>query len=661
MQYWLGERSLQPPRPAKVPLFAERVTVWEAIALVGILALASTLRLGWAGVNSFAYDEARVSQLALAMARDGEFATVGMTSSTGIPNLPASVWIYALPYAISTDPMVATLFTGLVNVIGVACLWLLVRASWGKWEALAAATLFAASPYAVFYSRAVWSQDLLAPLAALWALLGVFAVARNSRAALAAHVFLACIAFQIHYAGACLLIPTLWLVLHYRLWRAWPALALGAVPAALAALPFALTLLRDPSGTRAAVAGILAAQSQTDLTSLRQLAEMSVGHGWEWFLLGAHWRWPQYLNVLLLTATVIVSVGLLAGIVALIRALRRKAATSAGPSMAQVLDNLLPVWALSAAVLFARHSTPAYHQYQLAAVPALWVLASGAARLLRADRRILIWVLALAAAAAQGYAMTSGLIVVAERLTPGGIGTPLSYPRAAATQMDGTVDTIVHAHDDDAACCGDVATFDVLLWDKPHRFVDGRSALLLPAGEAQILFTFQDLPAWSMANALDLDASVALYPRREGEPPYTVLVLEGDESLDLAPTARATLVNGATLTGWAWERDGDRLRAVTLWQIDQETSATFHQFHHLYTEDGNEPLAVHDVPVSSPAWRTGDRLIVWAEFDIDPSQDMWVETGMYEWPTIERSPVLNRDGPQPDPLAPIRLGPIAAP
>ena len=39
---------------------------WLSLALV--LALAALLRLGWQGINSFGFDEARVSLLALEMA-----------------------------------------------------------------------------------------------------------------------------------------------------------------------------------------------------------------------------------------------------------------------------------------------------------------------------------------------------------------------------------------------------------------------------------------------------------------------------------------------------------------------------------------------------------------------------------------------------------------
>src|SRR5260221_10425369 len=86
------------------------ITTLEWLALLAIVIVAALLRLGWAGTNSFAYDESTLSLLALRMVRGGQFASLGMVSSAGVPNPPAAVWIMGLPYLFSTDPLVATQF-----------------------------------------------------------------------------------------------------------------------------------------------------------------------------------------------------------------------------------------------------------------------------------------------------------------------------------------------------------------------------------------------------------------------------------------------------------------------------------------------------------------------------------------------------------------------
>ncbi|MCB8987001.1 MAG: hypothetical protein H6661_04555 [Ardenticatenaceae bacterium] len=122
--------------------------VAEAAALLLILLLAAWLRLGWPGVNSFGFDEARVSDMALQMAREGKFAALGMQSSTGVPNFAATVWFFALPYAISTNPLVATSLVAPLNDAGSGrrmVAWAICLGQNGRVEV--AALLFATSPY----------------------------------------------------------------------------------------------------------------------------------------------------------------------------------------------------------------------------------------------------------------------------------------------------------------------------------------------------------------------------------------------------------------------------------------------------------------------------------------------------------------------------------
>lgn len=98
-----------------------------------------------------------MSDMALQMARDNQFAELGMQSSAGVPNFPAAVWLYAVPYAISTNPQWAIWLTGLVNTVAVVGVWWLGRNAWGTWAGLSAALLFASSPYLIFdVGRYTW-------------------------------------------------------------------------------------------------------------------------------------------------------------------------------------------------------------------------------------------------------------------------------------------------------------------------------------------------------------------------------------------------------------------------------------------------------------------------------------------------------------------------
>ena len=638
--------------------------VLEAVALTGVLALAALLRLGWPGVNSFSFDEARLSLMALQMARQGEFARLGMQSSTGVPNFPAAVWIFALPYRFSADPLVATLFVALLGALAVLGLWWLVRRAWGAWAALTAAVLFAASPFAVLYSRSIWSQDLLPPLAVLWAVTGVAGVSQQKAWALAFHVFLAGFAFQVHYAGIALIPATLWLVVRYRLWRRWQAVLGGGVLAVLSAWPFVHTIWCCAPGVQADLGRLWQRSAQTDVVAFRQLGQMSVGADWEWLLLGNQWVWNRSLSLTMDVASLAMAFLIGLGLVGLTWQAWRDA-QDGKQDWRSVLTALTLVWALSAPLVFLRSKTPVFPQYQLAVLPAFFVVAGSVTGLLKSRRGSLaVMALALAIAMVQAVPVARGVSVVAQQLTPGGLGTPLARPRAAVQSLMDDRPVVVHAHGDVPEFFGDAAGFSVLLWDYPHRIVDGRSALLIPDESSHLLATFADLPAWVELGASNVGEEMHTFPRREGEPPYVALTVEEAEPGSFVPVEPLTLANGAQLKGWRVRLVDGHLRVTTYWKLLGPLSpASCHQFNHLYSaqriKEGEGPLAVHDVPLSSHAWQVGDTLVTWADFD-RPAEagPFWVDIGMYTWPDIQRSPVQDRPG---DPLAPIRLGPFEYP
>ncbi|OGO05161.1 MAG: hypothetical protein A2Y73_04520 [Chloroflexi bacterium RBG_13_56_8] len=633
--------------------------------MAGVLAFAAILRMGWPGVNSFSFDEARVSLLALQMVRLGEFARVGMQSSAGPPNFPAAVWIFSLPFAISSDPSVASLFVGFLGTLAVAGVWWMARQVWDPWAALSAALLLAGSPFAIFYARNIWGQSLLIPLAVAWAIAG-FVAARQSRWwAVALHVFLGGFAFQVHYAGIALIPATFWLILQYRMWRNWPALLAGWVAAALCAMPFVYTAwCCDPSITEA-FRQLWLEPAQADLVAFRQLLQMGLGLDWEWLLLGDAWSWPQPFSLLKNLSSILAAGLPLLGLIAWVRNLG-KTGEEGEQSASPILFGLVIVWAFSAPLVFLRHTGPARIQYQLASLPALFLLGGAATRLFqRRWWEPTIVAVALLVAIAQGIAMGQGLTVVAQRLTPGGIGTPLMWPSAAARALRDGNPIVVHAYGDESEFYGDVAGFHVLFWDYPHRVVNGRSALLIPRREdpqytVHLMATFPDLPAWIEAEECGLRGEVQLFPRREGEPPYVSLTITETTLSGFQSLPTVDLSNGARLRGWKVRQIEDRLRITTWWEIVGPLQAgQYHQFNHLRAEGSIDSLAIHDVPLSSQAWQMGDTLVSWVDFECPASPGpFWIEVGMYTWPEVERVPVINRAG---DPLAPIRLGPFDLP
>ena len=138
------------------------------LLLTAILVLAAFLRLWNLGATEFKYDEARVSNLAAQFIDTGVPPLRGMGSSTGIDNPPMAIYLMSLPVLLSRDPLLVTAFVAVVNVVGVwGCYWL-GRRYWGSGVGLLAALLLAVSPWATFYSRKVWAQNLLLPCVILF-------------------------------------------------------------------------------------------------------------------------------------------------------------------------------------------------------------------------------------------------------------------------------------------------------------------------------------------------------------------------------------------------------------------------------------------------------------------------------------------------------------
>jgi hypothetical protein len=388
--------------------------------------------------------------------------------------------------------------------------------------------------------------------------------------------------------------------------------------------------------------------------SFHYLGELGVGLNWEHLWLNAAWRWGEPLETALTLANVLVGAGLLVGFVAcigellagLVSELRRKDASF--PSHRDVLTALLPIWASAAPLFFLQSKTWLYIHYQLVSLPALFLAVGSLARFSRQRwwKSLLITV-TLVAALAQSIAVAQTLSIEKQCLVAGGLGTPLLYPQnAIAALRTDDKPVIVHTYGDNVEFDGDAATFHVLLWEYPHQIVDARSVLLIPEQPAHLFTSYGSLAAWEMARALQVSGVTREFPRREGEPPYMALTTDGGEPFRLA--------NGAELQGWQIQpatEDGG-IRLITHWQLHGPfREEQYQQFNHLYLQGEPTPL-IHDINTSSHAWLPGAHLITWVDFEPSAAPPAYIDIGMYTWPDLQRSPVLNRPG---DPLAPIRL------
>jgi len=613
-----------------------------SLALAALVLAGLGLRLAWLDQATFAFDQAQVSLRALAMARAGRLAATGMGSSVGVPNLPFTVWCLAAVYRLTTDPLLATAAVALVNALAIALVGQIGRRAWGPTAGLAAAAFAAFSPWAIVFSRSIWAQDLLAPLAALWGLAGLCSLgARRTWPWVALAVLCAGLAPQVHYAGVALWPATLWLILRGRWWRhgAWPGALAGAALALAAAVPFMVAIWPQRAGLLSTVGTSGAWHLSAD--AARGLLQLGSGLAWPAVAWGGRPALSPALTALQQIAAWMLAAGLLAALAALAReAFRReRAPASSGADAAR----LVLLWAAGPLLVFTLHSTPVYHHYLLTAAPAL-ALASGyliqrlCARLGQgrvAGRVLAILLLCLAVLQAGLWlAGTARLATQAE-----GDRWTFSAKRELLRQLPSQGTVIVAIDCDAHEVCGEAAVWEVHLWERRHRIIDGRHVLLLPEetrAEGSILLIAPE------AEELWRTWGHGAEPLAEVGPWRLARVAAG--GVPDAPGWQAveplTLSTGAQLKAWRTEAVPGALRLWTLWRIVAPAPAgQIQQFNHLRV--GDEQRAGVDFAVSARAWQPGDWLIAWADLPAPAAgESATFAVGMYDLATLERATIL---------------------
>ena len=166
--------------------------------LIVIVVLAGFLRTYQTGTEFFGGDDAYISIKAVQIARYGETHLLGPPSSLGLVHSPLSVYLYAIPYLISPDPVGAQIFTGLMNTLAVAILYLITLRYFGTRAAIIASLLYAVHPHMVFASRVINNAQIGAPFVLLYLLSGLLGYYENKGWARILHLPLLSLAGQCH-------------------------------------------------------------------------------------------------------------------------------------------------------------------------------------------------------------------------------------------------------------------------------------------------------------------------------------------------------------------------------------------------------------------------------------------------------------------------------
>jgi 4-amino-4-deoxy-L-arabinose transferase-like glycosyltransferase len=645
-------------------------------ALAAIVILAAFLRFWNLEATEFKYDEARVCNLAAHFVDTGTPPLRGMGSSTGIDNPPLAIYLMSVPVLFSRDPLLVTGFVTLLNVIAVWGCYRFGRRYWGTTVGLLAALLLAVSPWAIFYSRKVWAQNLLLPFVLLHMSLLYAWLVDDRRWALSGAIVTLAALTQIHFA-ALALAPVLVvsilasLIQRLRQRRAaplWAPLAVGIAGAMLAYVPY---LVADAQGGWDNVRALLdtaRAPAQTQWEAVRY-ALLNVG-GREIHALAGPERYQDYLAGIpdlsywpdrLQEALVIASALYLAWRCWQVRKESRRLARY----------GVLLMWLVLPVLFFLRSPSPVYPPYLIPLYPAPYLaLAITVHELVQAvgtrlgHKRLLHVLVALplvALVAWQSYLSLSIHAFVDQHHTPGGMGTPVRILRQVVRTLERQAET----WDNRQAvmvCPGDNPRWDecpavfgfMTSRSLDVRFVDGRASLLFPQSKADTPLV---LAPGQSRTAGELPRYVAPLPGedvalREDVDRYRFYRLPagvwpaGDAPVGASPApegqtegAPVRLANGVELLGYEWSEPpapGQTARLALYWRVGSlpaDPPAQGYSFaNHLLGNDDRRAGQSDGPGYRVDLWQPGDTLVSWFDFDLPadaPPPPYRLRTGMY--------------------------------
>ena len=344
------------------------VTRREWIALAAVLLVASALRLADLGGIPFGEDAAHMLQYADRLLH-GEAVLTGIPSSKGVLNPPLAIYILAALRLVLRSPQALAAATALGGVAAVAITWWTTRRFFGPLPAIVAALFFAVSGWGVFYARAIWQQDFVPPLGALFLAALLFWTVERRAWALAAALALAGAASQLHMTCFAwfVVVGAVWLVTRAPLAKG--PIAAGAAACALLYAPFVLafvqrgTLQTNPG---AAHAGALLRDFSGKIVYFTLASATHAGFGFQYREIG------RAIDVLPFPLRALVAVGpwiagalVVAGTVVCVRRARVETAARVLAIFAGLPIAAMVVSGLSAAP-----------HYVIVIVPAVWILAA---------------------------------------------------------------------------------------------------------------------------------------------------------------------------------------------------------------------------------------------------------------------------------------------
>ncbi len=581
----------------------------ELIALVGMCFLAAMLRLGSPEIVEFKRDEANLSRLSIDLATGEQFPWLGIGSSVGFPNSPINVYLFALPYTISHNPLIASLFVGFLNIVAVALLWRMTRRYFGETAALMAGLFYAVSPWAAIYSRKIWAQDVLPPFVMATVFTGIlgFLEEQPKRWSQLLHVPLLAITVQIHF-GAFTLIPLTGLILGLGWRNIRREFWLGLGIAGLACLPYLYGLYDADMLHTASIRESL--DRPTEETAVPVGTVDSAALDYAWFtvagtdihsLAGEH-QFQRYLDSVPSVYALFKLIPLSVVITALgmgVTAYRRRS---------RLLVVLLAWLVLPVAAFIYTWAAPQPH-YMIPMMPVAFLVLGVGIDYVQRHLKTVVYVSVAVVVILQAWLLLALFGFLGSHNTIGAFGTPLGHlldVRSAV--MDSQASRIIVVSDGDTPPFdGEAAVWNVLLTDLPAvGFVASEYLWPLPVDDKTMLLVSPRADDNWLTNTTHPPNQV--FNLRPDEGQYQLWnEIPFDTPNDLQ-NIDARFENGVRLVG-LWREDEATLWLV--WELPVPRDETqYIVFVHTMDESDNR-LDQVDLPFWQQSyWQEGDRLLM---------------------------------------------------
>lgn len=654
---------------------------------MAIVILAACLRLGRLDLVEFKLDEAKHCKAALDLLQ-GHLPMVGSISSLGMAKPPLMTYLMAIPFSISKDPVLATGFVALLNVGAVIGCYLLARRHFGERVGLISSLLFAVSPWAVVYSRKIFTADLLPPFTVLFfGALFAAIIRRKGHWLILAFFWLACL-IQINPVAISYVPLLIMLLVIYRS-RVKPLSLLGGLLVfTMMFVPYIYYDIIHGMANLKTMLQVSGAAAELDLDSVKYAVQLISGYGYHSLAGGSFESFlSQRIGLAWLDAleTVLFFGGLVYLIWQVARGWRLKHDTAA--------CSILLLWFLTPVLATARHSIPLYPHYFTILYPVQFIIVAlfvekmlewGASLqshlyLSRLDTALL-WASIFAIALWQTYLSSFFLFhFVGRNDTTGGYGIPLRYhlevvERARRlSDLIGNQQVMVLAEGDTPSWSEFPAIFDLLARpDLAPKYIDYRQALVFPQtfdqdalyivapGDnraAPFLSRYTEEFADERIILPGQQAAFRFYRFRAG----SLGSLKASLAREGMPVA---LGNGVEILGYDVDGrvdPGDTLHLVLYWTVKAEPdpSLDYRFFNHLIDEREQKWGQKDGIGYPVGRWEKGDVVVGWYDIAVSPDAPpgrYWVMTGMYAYPDLIRAPVLDEQGRTVSDN--VRLGPI---